>query len=247
MHHLTPYQDQFIDYIIDPKMSEQPSRFTIYYNNWLFGLIKALIHTYSVCERLTGKRFFEAMANQYVKSHFSSFFSLNSYGFDFFEFIKNFAPASPLPYLSDVAKLEWLIHKTLIGTPNSDINLIKTQELINKIDEHQNLKLSIVENGNLITSEYPIHKIWETNQDNHIGETIVNLDEGRVWLLVWRKELELRIDELENVEWKLLVKIQEKEILVNLLESEVIDQKFLSLTIKTLLKLIKKGYINLTE
>lgn len=201
MECLRDYQIQFIDDITNPTLSEQPNRFFIYHNNWRFGLLKALNNTYPVCERVTGKKFFEAMAIQYIKTHFSTFFSLNDYGWDFFKFIENFAPASTLPYLSDVAKLEWAVHKALINIPSKKININKIVKRMNKVEKSINT-ISVVQNGSLIFSQFPIHKIWETNQDDYEGETTVNLDEGAICLFVWCKELELRIEILDRNSWQ---------------------------------------------
>jgi hypothetical protein len=248
MHCLKDFQKEFIENTLNPKKSNHPKRYQIYQNNWRVGLIRALSHTYPVCEKLVGKRFFEAMANQYVQNHHSTFFSLNNYGFDFPDFIKNFPPAQQLPYLTDVAKLEWATHRVEIGPPNDRINNFTILSLFNQM-EQKNLNtvhLTLVKNSQLIISEYPIHKIWKTNQDHHIGEIIVNLDEGPAYLLVWRTDLQLRIDSLEKQEWEILDEINANGDLSVFFESEFIKKMSFPILTKKLSKFIENGYILLT-
>lgn len=243
MNSLLDHQENFVNQIINPLISEQPNRFTVYHNNWRLGLLKALIHIYPVCERLTGKQFFKGMALEYIKKHYSTSFSLNHYGHDFFEFVKNFVPASSLLYLSDVANLEWAVHEVQIGTPYKKLETFKIHEIINNNENNIDLKLSIIENCRLITSEFPIQKIWQSNQDDYAGETNINLDEGSTWLLIWRKELELQIDILEKSEWELLRTIKNKFYLSKIIESGFDNHAHLSFLEKTLSNFVKKGYL----
>lgn len=196
MNTLKKFQEQFTLDLLHPKKSSHPKHFSIYHQNWSFGLTKALKNIYPVCERLTGNVFFEAMAKIFVQSHPSTFFSLNEYGKNFDEFIKNFEPAKSLVYLSDVAKLEWIIHETLIAKSNPVFDIGNM--------------ISLVDHGKLLKSEYPIDKIWETNQENYEGETNISLDEGPVWLLVFRCHYDLKIESLEKEVWEFLFTFKEK-------------------------------------
>lgn len=210
MESLKTFQAQFMNNLMSPKNTHDPKRWTIYNHNWLFGHIKALSLTYPVCNRLVGDSFFEAMAKDYVQSNFSTYFSLNAYGANFSEFIQHFSPASSLAYLADVARMEWIVHKVFIGPSNQIMNLSKISEIIDQLDKYPKVIISLIQNGHLLKSKYPIHKIWETNQENFEGDDLVNLNEGGVRLFIWRPELDLQIDILEKTEWDLLLKIQEQ-------------------------------------
>lgn len=269
MDRLIVYQKQFIQKMMTPEISHTPDRFAIYHNNWCFGLIKALKNHYPVCERLTGIKFFEAMTKQYVKLNPSSYFSLNDYGENFAEFVGSFPPANQLPYLPDVATLEWAIHRALIGKANINTEHHKIIEMMNDLDKINNLdnfgnlitpqlslniNLNIMENGTFIASKYPIHKIWQTNQEDYIGDTTVNLNEGEAWLFVWLKGFDLRIDTLEKIEWEILKVLYGKKMLkgkislIEMLQSESgsagsESTEYASSFIQTLSNLIQKGLI----
>lgn len=248
MKTLAELQKSFLDNIIYFKLNnnlKNPSnRFNVYHNNWLYGHIKALAKSYPVCKRLTGESFFEGMAAYYIQSYPSTHYSFNYYGKDFPEFIKNFSPASSLIYLSDVATLEWTIHQTMIDISNSTANEIDKHLILN---ENFDLKLTLLENGRLIQSEYPIYKIWKTNQDDYQGESIVDLNEGSEYLFVFRDGFNLKIEKLEKDEWSFMQHIQASENMHELFNLEEIRNVPTSEIIKTLSHLIGKGYVRFVK
>ena len=63
----------------------------------------------------------------------------------------------------------------------------------------------------LLHSSYPIHRIWQMNQDNYTGNAIINLadETNSVYLLIWRQNLTTQMDELTFEEWKMLSGIQD--------------------------------------
>ncbi|MGH8352133.1 MAG: DNA-binding domain-containing protein [Pseudomonas sp.] len=88
--------------------SDPASRFAVYRNNLINSLIDALVDTYAVVHALVGDEFFRAMAHVYVQSSPPRSRILARYGEDFAAFLEGFEPASGLPYLADVARLEAL-------------------------------------------------------------------------------------------------------------------------------------------
>jgi hypothetical protein len=92
--------------------SELPARrFGIYRNNVHASLCTALAHTFPVTERLVGKDFFRAMARTFVARELPRTPVLLEYGETLPAFIDGFEPAAGLPYLGDVARLEWAAHE----------------------------------------------------------------------------------------------------------------------------------------
>jgi hypothetical protein len=81
-------------------------RFAVYRNNVVVGLVNALRHRFPVAEKIVGEEFFAAMARVFVIEKPPRSSLLATYGDEFAGFIANFEPASELPYLADVARLE---------------------------------------------------------------------------------------------------------------------------------------------
>lgn len=71
----------------------------------------ALAHAYPVVRQLVGEEFFSGLARAYGKQHGSPGGDLNMFGAQFAVFLADFAPAQQLPYLPDMARLEWALHQ----------------------------------------------------------------------------------------------------------------------------------------
>lgn len=112
-------QKQFSQALFDPTLlpptdirvrpgSDPLRRFNVYRNNVMVALIEALEDSYPVVQALVGNEFFRAMAREFARSQPPSSPIMAHYGDRFPDFIAGFAAAATLPYLADVARLEWL-------------------------------------------------------------------------------------------------------------------------------------------
>ena len=184
-----------------PKLTAS-QRLRIYRNSILGNKIKSLQGIYPVCERLVGTEFFTAMAELYCLQTSASSPDLNHYGDDFADFIANFKPIAALPYLADIAHLEWAWHQAFNGPP---ANAMDWNALL-AIDEKTLPRLSfqLPEKCSLLQSSYPVLRIWQTNQTNFDGDSNISLDEGPNYLVIWRKEFEVRIEQCSISQWSCL-------------------------------------------
>ena len=88
--------------------SDPVQRFAVYRNNVQVSLVDALASTYPVVQQLVGEPFFRAMGQLYVRLHPPTTPVLAHHGQQFADFVTQFPPAGRVPYLADVARLEWL-------------------------------------------------------------------------------------------------------------------------------------------
>lgn len=84
-------------------------RLRIYRNTFISTLTAALRMTYPAVDRLVGREFFDAAAEQFIHANPPSSAYLNEYGEAFADFLAAFEPARTLPYLPDVARFEWAL------------------------------------------------------------------------------------------------------------------------------------------
>lgn len=194
-----PTADRLVDYGGRTPLDQ----FASYRESVLAGMIDALAETYPVCKRLVGERFFNAMALRFIRRHPSQSPDLNEYGVEFGEFIDNFSPAESLPYLGDVARLEWAWQRVFDGAEPEPGNF---QQLDSIADPHTDLlRFKLRPNCYLLDSDFPVHHIWQANQDDNeesVDASPIDLDSGGVRLFVWRQGLEMRIDMLTEAEWR---------------------------------------------
>lgn len=116
---------------------------------------------FPVVKRLVGGDFFLPMAQAYMTHEPPASPILMLYGAGFPAFIAGFEPAADLPYLADVARLEWLQHE---ATNAADAAPIGAAELAAIPPEAiANLRLRLHPSLRLFASRYPALTIWELN------------------------------------------------------------------------------------
>jgi hypothetical protein len=94
--------------LIDPaRPGPRDPRFAVHRNNVVAGLVDALAETYPAVERLVGAAFFHATAVEFVRAHPPRSPVLLRWGGAFADWLAAFPPAAGLPYLPDLARLEW--------------------------------------------------------------------------------------------------------------------------------------------
>lgn len=160
-------------------------RLEVYRNNAYANLTHALRTTYPVVARLVGDGFFRYTVHEYIGQHPSSSGDLHQYGAAFADFLATFDPASGLPYLPDVARLEWAYEQAFYAADTAPFN----HEALAKVpcESYQDLKFILNPAARLFASKYPILRIWQVNQEGFEGDQSVDLTtEGGVKLMVTR-------------------------------------------------------------
>ena len=87
-----------------------PQRFSLYRGNLSATWRRTLGHAYPVVLALVGADFFGGLARAYGRQYPSDSADLNQFGARFADFLSSFPPAAELPYLPDMARLEWAVH-----------------------------------------------------------------------------------------------------------------------------------------
>ena len=98
--------------VVDDGLSAS-ARLAVYRHHVFTSLTEALEATYPVVCRLVDRRFFGWVADQYVRVRPPAGPCLFEYGADFAEFVAAFPACAHLPWLADVARLEWAMNAAL--------------------------------------------------------------------------------------------------------------------------------------
>lgn len=202
------YENEFIlsEQIKDTKNLNGESRLKVYQSSILGIQTDALAAVYPVLEKLVGEEFFLAMGKAYLRKYYSPSGDLHNLGGQMAEFLQDFEPVKDLPYLPDVALLEWVWHRIFHAADESDLDINRLTEI--PAEAHGLLVFHLRNGARLLSSAYPVHHIWQVNQDDYAGDDRVDLDEGDVWLLVTRNDYEIEIHELDGIQWQFLQMIQ---------------------------------------
>ncbi|MSQ58362.1 MAG: DUF2063 domain-containing protein [Betaproteobacteria bacterium] len=184
--------DAPIENVIEAGSLDPSARLGIYRNNVLGNYRNALRDTYPVILRLVGDEFFNAAARLFAKQSFSDSGDLHDYGEEFGAFLAAFPPARGLPYLADVARLEWAVHRVFHAADAKPLDLSRLAEF--SADRLPALRFTLSPAARLVESIYPIARIWHVSQPDYAGDDTVSLDEGTQLVLVSRRDhaIELR-------------------------------------------------------
>lgn len=173
----------------------------IYRNNTFASLTAALQAVYPVVARLVGDEFFRYAADQYIHAHPSTSGNLHDFGGRFAAFLAGFAPAATLPYLPDVARLEWAYHRVFHAADHPPLPLEQLAAV--PPAQHGQLVFGLHPATRLLESDYPLLRIWQANQPEAADEQI-DLGAGGERLLVFRRGLEIEFKQLSPGEYNLL-------------------------------------------
>lgn len=183
--------------ILDDQLSAA-RRFNVYRNNFWTSLTDALGSIYPVVEQLVGREFFAFTADRYIRTHPSSSGNLHNLGFALADFLSRFQAAAELPYLSDVARLEWAYHEVFHAAAPQPF---EPKILENTAAAHYpRLRLELGPACRLVESIYPIFRIWKVNQEGYAGNESIDLDDGPETVLVVRPQLEVELQRIGPAE-----------------------------------------------
>ncbi|HEY1774288.1 MAG TPA: DNA-binding domain-containing protein [Gammaproteobacteria bacterium] len=165
-------------------------RLQVYRHNHEIALSSALRVVYPVTERLVGEEFFGAMIAAYVRQNPSQDGNIQDYGGSFPAFVATYAPAASLPYLGDVAALEWRRLETAVAPTHTPMDLkalaaVPVEKLPGLYFHHQPA-------ASAFESHFPVLSIWQFCQEAEPqGE--LNLDLGAQCVLFSRPALDVEM------------------------------------------------------
>ena len=168
-------------YVVDDEPGAA-SRLAVYRHHILTSLTAALEATYPVVCRLVDPRFFRWAANSYVRKYPPAGPCLFEYGGHFAAFLAAFPACAHLPWLADVARLEWAMNAAL-HAPDA---IALEPDALRALDPRAlaRLKLRFEPSVTLIKSAWPVDAIWRANQPGADG--VVDLGAGAVRIEVRR-------------------------------------------------------------
>ena len=144
-----------------------PERLAIYRANVAASVTKAMSAAHPVIRQVVGDEFFEALAQAYNRVHPSASGDLHDYGANFAPFLSAFPHTQGLPYLPDLARLEWAVH-CAYGAEDAPPWDPKTLEAV-PVERQSDIRFDWAAGSALVSSDFPIVRIWTIHQADHEG------------------------------------------------------------------------------
>jgi hypothetical protein len=143
---------------------EAAARLSIYRNTATSTLTGTLRLTFPAVLKLVGEEFFEGAARAFVDRAPALGAWLDEYGAGFVSFIAQFPPASSLPYLPDVAALEWAVSRALHAPDVAAIDPARLAAL--SAAQSEQLRLVPHPALSLVRADSPADAIWHAVLDD---------------------------------------------------------------------------------
>lgn len=169
-------------------------RFNVYRNNHVVGLVDALASRFPVVHELVGDEFFRGMARLYVSEQPPANPLIIHYGETFPDFIAAFPPAARLPFLSDVARLEYAMGQAYHAAdrePSPISELARFEE-----NAMAALRLELHPSLRLIKSHWPVFSLWSEHQKSPNERQFKSIEPNNECGVVVRPRLEVEVHRL---------------------------------------------------
>lgn len=160
------------------------ARLGIHRHHVLDSLALALAATFPTVQAVVGADFFRGLARAFIGRSLPLQPVLAEYGADFPAFIAGQESDHGLPYLADVARLDWALNLAFHASTSD--RLIAADLAALPADRLPVLRLALAPGAALVGSSYPLDRIWEASQPGAAADP-VDLTSGGVHLLVLRR------------------------------------------------------------
>lgn len=193
-------------------------RLHVYRNNLFASLGAALGAVYPVVARLVGDGFFRQLARGYVVRHPSLSGNLHEFGAQLPAYLRKQTSLAALPYLADLAALEWASHEVYHEADETGFDTAALARL--PVDAQARVRLHLQLATRFVASPFPVLAIWQANQAATSDDVApVSLDAGAVRVLVARRDFEAEFRVLDVAEDRFLRALAEGRTLPAALEA----------------------------
>jgi hypothetical protein len=149
-------------------------RVAIYRANMVAAADKALSAAYPVIRQVVGDEFFHGLAREYQRGTPSTSGDLTEFGASFAGFLADFEHVKSLPYLGDLARLEWAVHRAYGAADAPDWNAAALGTV--EPDQQGAIRFQWTPGLAVVASRFPIVRIWTIHQPGYSGEFSVAWD-----------------------------------------------------------------------
>ena len=171
----------------------------IYRKGHIVRLTEALGETFEAIWWVAGDEHFFELAKDFLLTHSSTSYNLSDFGKDFPDFLDKRQPFSDLPFLTDLARFEWLFKEVFHLPPHTSL-------AADQFQQHPlsgNIRLSFGPSIRLFQSPYSVYEVWKLR-----GSTRDSLPEkvwgSPQWLLYYKHQQQVYIKHMSEPEYLLL-------------------------------------------
>jgi len=165
-------------------------RFALYRGNLTATWNKTLAAAYPVLQMLVGEEFFGGLTQAYGREYPSDSGDLNRFGAHFAAFLAGFPHVADYPYLPDMARLEWALHRAHYAP--SAIAITPQQLAAVPPEQLESVRLRLHPACVLLASDWNVVPLWQAHQlesDADFPQQMAQASYGLVLRPVWKTQL----------------------------------------------------------
>lgn len=224
MHSLREAQRAFAGALLD-RGRELSWGISVYRSNVFGNWAGALANAFPIVRKIVGADFFDALAREYARAHPSTSGDLNEYGARLPGFVASYPDTQDLPYLPDAARMEWLAHLAHFAADPAPFD----PAVLAKVPPGQYplLRPKLAPGGALLSSDWPLARIWTVHQDDYAGDTAVELRASLDRILICRPRRRVEVLSITLGDYRFLAGASRDEPLGELLDAALsLDPSF---------------------
>jgi len=170
-------------------------RFAVYRNNVVTSLIDVLAGNFPVVQQLVGEAFFRAMGREFVTVNPPTTPIMALYGEHLADFIAAFPPAASVPYLADMAQLEYAIQTSRHSADSQPISADRLAGLVEDQEALTHTGVKLAPAVQVLNSNFAIASLWHAHQGSSVADlSQIRVDQPEILMLsrpVWEVELHI--------------------------------------------------------
>ncbi|MEO8627337.1 MAG: DNA-binding domain-containing protein [Betaproteobacteria bacterium] len=178
------------------------ARIGFYRTNVFANYRSALALSYPAVQSLVGERFFAVLCDDYIRRIPSRSSDVGQHAERFAQFLSGYAGVRSLPYLADVARLEWCIEESFNAGDHAPLDLKRLAAIAP--EHYASLRFLLAPHCHLLSSIFPIDRIWQLSQPDFATDDNAALEPGRVDLLIKRDRHSVAVEALSAAEFAML-------------------------------------------
>jgi hypothetical protein len=175
--------DPGLVYLVEGRGQLGPQeRINIYAQMYYVRLLEVLHEDFPQVATILGCERFDEVVRVYLACHPSTHPSLRYLGRHFAAFLDTRPEVASLPFLSDLARLEWMREEVFDAPDAEPLRLEHLQGL--SADEWPDLRFQFIPAFQVLQSEWPVHEIWAAAEEGTLDRGCARLE--KTALRVWR-------------------------------------------------------------
>ena len=188
----------------------------LYRGNSAHNALGALRLAYPVCEQIVGAACFAELSRLFWHETPATEGDLNQYGESLAECILSCADFDNMPWLADVARLEWQVHKAGMAADHQPLELQTLAAMTEAGLAESRLRLQAA--THIMPSDWPIASIWQQHQPDYPGELdLAGL--GHETALIHRIGYHARVNLLSSAEAACVHALMQDETVLSALQA----------------------------